>query len=316
MLMDYCSLVVSSCDKYETAWYPYFELIKRYWPDRPDKIYLITETKTYSHEGLNIVCINPGKKSTWSERLYQCLSQINTKYIIFSLEDFFLLGEVKNHRLERCFEWMEKDANIAVCRLAVSDDQRLERTTQYEDFFIASGEIPYRLDTQFALWNREILISFLDLRENPWEFEGIGTQRIKESGKIFLWSYAENDYCLEDMIIPYRNSLEYGYNIHWGKWLWSNKKWFKQNGIDAVNYKKLGTLSERAVKRRRRYLYNPNPVGVRKAIKKTYQLVDYLERLAQNIRIYGWKQGMEENLRLLTKHTKKLVRSLKRRGER
>jgi hypothetical protein len=308
MLIDHCSLVVSSCDKYETSWYPYFELIKKYWQDRPKNIYLITETKTYTHEGLNIMCINAGTKFTWSERLYHCLSQIDTKYIIFSLEDFFLLGKVKSGRLEKCFEWMEENSDIAVCRLAVSNDKRLVRTTQYDDFFIASKEIEYRLDTQFALWNREILISFLDLSESPWQFEGNGTERIKMTNKIFLWNYAENNSSIEDMIIPYHNSLEYGYNIHWGKWFWNNKKWFEMNGIKNVDYKKLGSLSEKAVKRRLKYLYNRNPARFGRVIKKGYQFIDIIERLAQNIRIYGWKTGLAENLRILKKHTKKLFR--------
>lgn len=310
MLMDHCSLVVSSCDKYETSWYPYFELIKKYWKDRPKKIYLITETKTYSHEGLEITCVNPGTKCTWSERLYQCLSQINTKYIIFSLEDFFLLGHVKSGQLEKCYEWMEADSEIAVCRLAVSNDKRLARTELYDNFYIASKEIGFRLDTQFALWNREVLISFLDLSESPWEFEGYGTERIKETNKIFLWNYADDDYNIDNMIMPYLNKPEYGYNIHWSRWFWNNKKWFEKNGIVNVNYRKLGTLSQKSVKRRLKYLYNRNPVGLRRMIKKAYQLIDIFERITQNIRVYGWKAGASENIRLIKKHTKKILSRL------
>lgn len=310
MLIDHCSLVVSSCDKYETSWYPYFELIKKYWKDRPKDIYLITETKKYSHEGLGITCVNSGTKCSWSERLYQCLSQITTKYIIFSLEDFFLLGNVKSNLLEKCFEWMEADPEIAVCRLAVSNDRRLVRTEQYEDFYIASKEIGFRLDTQFALWNREVLISFLDLSESPWEFEGYGTERIKETNKIFLWNYAESDFNIDHMIMPYLNKPEYGYNIHWGRWFWNNKTWFEKNGIINVNYKELGTLSEKSVKRRLKYLYNRNPVGLRRVIKKAYQLIDIIERLTQNIRVYGWKAGLGENFRLIKKHTKKILNRL------
>lgn len=302
MLMDNCSLVVSSCDKYETAWYPYFELIKKYWKDRPKKIYLITETKIYTHEGFDIICINAGTKCTWSERLYRCLSLINSKYIIFSLEDFYLLGKVKSSQLEKCYEWMEENSEIAVCRLAVSNDRRLKRCAQYDHFYIAENDIGYRLDTQFALWNREVLISFLDLSESPWQFEGNGTERIKATKKVFLWNFAEDDFDISSMIIPYRNNPEYGYAIHWGKWLWNNKEWFEKNNIKDVNYKKLGILSERSVKRRLKYLYNRNPDRLGKIIKGIYQVFDIIDRLAQNIRIYGWKAGLKENFRILKKH--------------
>jgi hypothetical protein len=301
-----CSLVVSSCDKYETAWYPYFELIKKYWKDRPNDIYLVTETKTYTHEGLNIQSINPGKKYTWSERLYRCLSRISTKYIIFSLEDFFLLGNVKSQKLEKCYEWMEENPAIAVCRFAVSNDCRLKQTAQYDDFYIAENDIEYRLDTQFAMWNREALMSFIDLSENPWQFESIGSQRIKETDRVFLWYYTENDNPTRTMIMPYCNNPMHGYAIHWGRWLWNNKKWLEKNGILKVDYKKLGMLSKKSVTRRMKYLYNSNPDRLGRIIKPIYQFIDIIERLAQNIRIYGWGAGFKENYRILEKRMKRL----------
>ena len=42
-----CALVMSTSDGYQTAWYPYFELIKKYWKNHPKNIYLNTETKVY-----------------------------------------------------------------------------------------------------------------------------------------------------------------------------------------------------------------------------------------------------------------------------
>jgi len=309
MLIDNCSLVVSSCDKYETAWYPYFELIKKYWKDRPKNIYLLTETKTYTHKGLDLICVKAGTKCTWSERLYRCLSLIKTKYIIFSLEDFFLLGTVKSGQLEKCYEWMEKNSDIAVCRLAVSNDSRLKKSAQYENFYIAENDIEYRLDTQFALWNREVLISFLNFPVNPWQFEGIGSERIKETNKVFLWNYAEDDHNISSMIIPYLNKPEYGYNIAWGKWLWNNKRWLQKNGIKNVDYGKLGILSEKNMKRRMKYLYSRNTDKLGRIIKKVYQIIDIIERLAQNIRIFGWRAGQKENIRILKKHLKILLES-------
>jgi|GEM_PF-351012 hypothetical protein len=295
-LIDHCSLVVSSCDKYETVWYPYFELIKKYWRDHPNEIYLITESKTYTHKGLNITCINTKSKSTWSERLFNCLTKITSKYIIFSLEDFFLLDNVKSDQLEKCFHWMEDNPGIAVCRLAVSCNKDLKHTLQYDGYCIAGKDIGYRLDTQFALWNREALINFLDLSESPWEFEEYGTVRIKDTDKIFLWFYTDDDYSICNMVFPYRINQLYGFGIAWGKWLWNNKKWFVENGINKVNYKKLGVLKEKHVKRRIKYLYNQNPDTLCKIIKYIYRCVVYTEKVAQNIRIQGIIIGIKASL--------------------
>ncbi len=292
-LVDHCSLVVSSCDKYETVWYPYFELIRKYWPDRPKDIYLITETRSYAHKGLNIICVNAAENEcTWSERLYRCLSQIRTKYIIFSLEDFFLLDRVKNERIEECFAWMEENPKIAVCRLAISDHKGLKVAGQYGSFRIAGDDIGYRLDTQFALWNREALMGFLDMSESPWEFETFGTKRIIGTDKIFLWNYAEDDFDIDQMIVPYRIRQTYGYGIAWSRWLWENKQWFEKNDIYNVNYKKLGSISEKHVKRRIKYLYHPSNGKIGRAIRDVYQMIVYVEKAAQNIRIYGRRKGI------------------------
>lgn len=288
-----CSLLVCSCDKYATAWYPYFELIKKYWPGHPKKVYLNTETKQYRCEGLEIQTINSSGNCTWSQRLYHCLNQIDTKYVVFSLEDFFLLDYVDQDKLNQCMEWMENDSSIAVCRLCASDLDKLKKVWKDSQFRIAESDIQYRLDTQAALWNREALLSFLDLSESPWEFEEKGSRRVSNTDKKFLWLYQDNDFDIENVVFPYRINQRYGYGIAWGRWLWNNKKWFRKNHIDNVNMHELGTLSERAVKRRFRILYNANPQGAQKVVKKLYRIVDRAEKAGQNMRIYGFRKGIK-----------------------
>ena len=116
--MNNISFVVSSCDKYSTAWKPYFELVKKFWPEHPERIYLISESKQYVDSELNIQCENYPESYTWSERLYHTLEKIDTEYIIFSLEDFFLLGPVKQEVIDRCIGWMDENREIAECRLS------------------------------------------------------------------------------------------------------------------------------------------------------------------------------------------------------
>lgn len=209
------------------------------------------------------------------------------------------MGQVKSSRIEECIQWMNENPNIAECRLAVSNDKGLKPTTQYNDFYTAGKEVGYRLDTQFALWNKEALLSFLDLSESPWEFEEIGTQRILNTDKILLWKYAENDFDLENMIIPYQINQKYGFGIAWGNWLWNNQKWFEENGIYHVNFKKLGVLSERSVKRRFQFLYNQHPNSAGKVIQSCYRMLVRFKKCFQNIRIYGLKTGMKESLSAL-----------------
>lgn len=296
--MDYrkdISLVVSSCDKYEDAWYPYFELIKKYWPEHPEKIYLISESKSYSTSDLNIKVCNFGDNCTWSERLYKTLEQIDSKYIIFSLEDFFLLEYVKQDVIEKCVDWMEEDPTIAECRLHGSEYDGLVESEKYKPFRFAEDDTPYRLDTQVALWNKEALMSFIDLSENPWQFEGDGTKRIKGTDKKFLWLYNPEPEDISGDAFPYRIYQWFGYGIAWGHWLWNNKKWFKQNGINKVNFRRLGSFSERAAKRRIKYLYSKNPGFFTKLIKPVWRGYIRYRKIRTNVLVFGIKKGLEES---------------------
>ena len=290
------TLVVSSCDKYQDAWYPYFELIKKYWPNHPTRIALITETKKYSCEGLDICVYNSnGDTVTWSERLYRCLQSVETEYVIFSLEDFFLLDFVKEEALEKCYEWMEKDPNIAVCRLYSSEDKRLIPTDQYGAFRIADQTIGYRLDTQAALWRKETLMSFIDLKENPWQFEALGTQRIKNTQKLFLWHYCDSLDDINNRVFPYQMLPKYGYGIAWGQWLWKNKKWFAENEIKHVKYHRIGALSEKATFRRLKHLYAKEKTRFDKMIVPIWRLGIRAKKMRQNICTLGFKRGLKES---------------------
>jgi hypothetical protein len=55
--MGQYSILVNTCDKFEDCWDPFFKLFKFYWPDYTGTIYLNTEYKDYSFEGLTIVSL-------------------------------------------------------------------------------------------------------------------------------------------------------------------------------------------------------------------------------------------------------------------
>ena len=292
-----CALLVSTSDDYESTWYPYFELIKKYWKNHPVKIFLNSETKSYFDEELNIKNIlSKDENTTWSQRLYYSLEQIEEEYVFFSLEDFFLLGDVKDEIIEQCLKWMEENKSIAVCRLMPSNDEKLISTKDYNNFRIAGDDVPFRLDTQFALWRKKDLMSFIDLTETPWQFESNGTERIKGIDKIFLWCYSPIAEDISMSAFPYHIFQLNGYGVAWGRWLWKNKKWFKINNIKKVNYSKLGCLSQCSVKLRFKYLYRAGKKpakGLARIVQWTYKQIDKIEKSFAQLRINGLKKGIK-----------------------
>lgn len=290
------TLVVSSSDKYEDAWYPYFELIKIFWKEHPKKICLITETKSYQDDTLDIKVCNY-KNATWSERLYRTLEQIDTKYVIFSLEDFFLIGPVKQERIDECLTWMEQNPQIAECRLCFSNLTTLTPTDKYKDFHIAGSNVAFRVDTQVGLWNRKALMELLDITEDPWQFEGYASEREAKTDKILLFHHTDDVFDANNLIFPYHVRPSQGYGIAWGHWLWENKNWFRQNGIKNVKYYRLGTLSRRATLRRMNHLYNKNKSKLDKLIYPLWRMIVKFKKVRSNILVFGLRKGIKESLK-------------------
>ncbi len=289
------TLLVSSSDKYEDAWYPYFELIKRFWPEHPEKIALVTETKKYEDEELNVITYNYPESFTWSERLYRTLEQIETDFVFFSLEDFFLLDYVKQDRIDECVSWMQENPDIAVFKLHASSDDKLKAIEKYKEFYMADNTVSFRLETQSAIWNRKILMSYIDLSEDPWAFESKGTERIKDTDKIFLHKYDENITDMTNAIFPYFINQKFGYGIAWGHWLWKNKDWFEKNGIKGVKYSRLGVLSEKAVYRKVNHFYNKEKNLIEKIIYPLWRFVVKGKKVISNIKIFGLKKGLKKS---------------------
>lgn len=235
-----CTLIVNTCDKYEEAWYPFFELLKKYWPDRQMEIVLNTETKIYKHEGLNIKCINYSGDGEWSDRLINVLEQIDSKYVILLLEDFFFQNYVKQAEIDNCLRRMEDNDNIGVFYFKHITGHDLQ-SDKFLEYNVMNKNNKYILNCQAALWNKSALLEVLVPGENPWIMEEEGHLRLNSSKEF----YCSNSGTYNDSssnVFNYLWAMSTGYGICKSKWLWNNKKLFRKNHIQ-VQYKNLSKMT-------------------------------------------------------------------------
>lgn len=182
-----CTIVVSSCDSYEDTWYPFFKILKANWENIPYPIVLNTETKSFDFEDLNIKTFQMYKdnpKVEWGKRLIDTLERIDTEYILFMLDDFFLLDKVDENRIFDCINWMDEDTNISVFSFGEMDYVNI-KDNKYLEFEKRPQVAPYRFNCQAALWRRKNLISYIRPHENPWEWELLGSQRSQRYTESF-----------------------------------------------------------------------------------------------------------------------------------
>ena len=155
------SILVFSCDAYEDCWKPFKKLYDKYFPN-PYKLYIGTETKTCDF-GTTIKT-----QGQWTNRLKETLSKIDTKYILFLLDDFFIRNNVDYNTLEAIKDLFED--NTATINFELANCIRLDNKSLGR-FKKKSDNQPYLFSCQPGIWDREKLIEILENDKTPWQME-------------------------------------------------------------------------------------------------------------------------------------------------
>jgi len=188
-----CTFLVNSCDAYSDLWDPFFKLLEIHWPDCPYPIVLNTESKTFNHTKFDVKTFSlyaAGEQIPWGKRLIDTLNLIDTKYILFTLDDYFFEAPPNMERLNECFNWMEQNPSISVFQFKRSLGENI-KDGLYPGFEKIPVDHDWRIRCQMALWRRDKLISYLMPHESPQQWEAEGSIRCRQ--------YKEDDfYAVED----------------------------------------------------------------------------------------------------------------------
>lgn len=237
------TILVNSCDLYEDVWEPFFRLLKIQWPQCEQyRIVLNSETKKYRCDFLNVETVCGGKNTPWAKRLKNVLALIETEYILYFLEDFFLMSPVSVESFEKALELMRSDESIGYIGLKYNKTHVFKDGIK-EDFskpFLNKDDLVKinRVNSMTALWRKDWLESLIRTHETPWEFEIYASKRSRRTDKRVL---IINNSVLAP-VFDYQIDIQYGYGITQRKWLPNNKALFEKYGIE-VNYDNLGFLN-------------------------------------------------------------------------
>jgi hypothetical protein len=198
------TIFVNTSDNFDDCWDPFFKLFKLYWPDCPYPIVLNTELKDYTYEGLNIRCtkvsLDEHKKLSWSECLMRALDVIDSKYILYLQEDYFLEGPVKSDLLIQLLAEMRVRK---VCSVVLSGGVGPWNSIDSSLICEVNKNAKWRLSLQAGLWEKSILRSLIRKHETPWQLESYGSYRTKRVKKLFC-SVNRKDFIGKGReIIPY-----------------------------------------------------------------------------------------------------------------
>ena len=224
------TFLVCSCDKYEDAWHPFFELLHIYGVPTDYPMVLNTETKSYASEHFDIRVINTPGRTTWSQRLRNVLGQIDTEFVFLLLEDFFLQAPFRFDLFETVVQYMRDNTDVGV--LHTTPTGKIPNLP--EEMFFPRNFSENNITVTAVLWRKSYLLKLLRDHEDIWEFEwysGIRARRYPEK----VMQYNERF----PVIFDYRVVISEGYGLTGGKWLPKNRELFEQHGI-TVNFDRLG----------------------------------------------------------------------------
>lgn len=180
--MSDLTILVNTSDNFEDCWKPFFTLFQAYWPDCPYPIVLNTEHKDFSWPGLNVraakAATGSSRRLTWSECLANCLEGIDTPYVLYLQEDYFLEGTVKAEPIERLLGHM-RNGEADVIRILECGGSGPWHPTQNEDLWAIDRQSKYLINMQAALWRKSVLRTSLRMHESPWQLEILGTRRAR-----------------------------------------------------------------------------------------------------------------------------------------
>jgi hypothetical protein len=211
------TILVNSTDSFEDCWYPFFTLFSKFWVGSKPKIVLNTETKDFSYTGLDIICSkvgrsNPTKRLAWGECLLRCLDKINTDFILYIQEDYFINSHVNVEQINAFIKIMLKGQYPYISLVPFSNGGPWH-PTHHPLLWEVDQKASYRISLQAGLWQKERLRSYIRRHETPWQFEVWGSKRAHRIKETFLSVSHDAFDNRSQQIIPYEPT-----GIVKGKW--------------------------------------------------------------------------------------------------
>src|SRR5688572_28272941 len=162
-------IAVISCWKYRDAWKPFFDLLEKFWPNRPYGADLISDEipdlgwtngiKAWPRS------VRPG--GAWCESLVKITSKPEEKWLVLQ-EDFFLNAPVNQDLIEHALKLMERES-IGAIRLYPCPGATEPSDDPY--FGPVARHTMYRNSLQATIYRPGYLRAIAERYNTPQEFE-------------------------------------------------------------------------------------------------------------------------------------------------
>jgi hypothetical protein len=164
--MKSISTIIGTCDSYSHLWNNFHILFKKYWKLNTAN-YVVGETLSFPYEGYKNIL--PGQ-GDWGARMLACLDQVQTPYVFFILEDYYLTEQIDEATLQEHVALLEK-YNADKIMLDVIEHGEYNLQLLEDGLYIFDLSSNYLNSIQPSIWKTDYLKMVLKSYYNPWQFE-------------------------------------------------------------------------------------------------------------------------------------------------
>ena len=221
------TIVVTTCSKYSDLWNNYVFLLDKFWPNHPDVVF-ISDGKPDDFETFPYtIYVESGD---YSFRLKSGLSNIKSRYVLLTLDDYLISGPVNYKEIQSLVQLMDLN-DIKYCRLFHRAKTKPWFNKSKRLRVLPLKRTCYEVNLYTSIWEKTALSNLIKFDENPWKFEVRLTRRSKESGYKCIS-------CIDLSIYPFVDT------IRKGKYLRKAYKFLKKNNLFISNRKVRSRLEE------------------------------------------------------------------------
>ena len=210
------AFMVVSCDKYSDLWPPFFHCLRKYWPDCPYPVYLVTNNKKCDADDVRV--INIGEDRSYSDNLRAAISKIEQPWVILWLEDVFISKIVDTRRFVSIIEDAQ---SVPVGYLKISPDLPLSYD---DDSRREIGPIPkgvrYRSAIGLSLYRVDTLKKLLIPNASAWDLDTSTASNELDEPFYALTSKAAG-----------RPPIQWAHGVIKGRWYWPAIGFLKREGF-------------------------------------------------------------------------------------
>lgn len=171
------NIYMVTCDKTNWVLSVTIPLMDKYWNiEKSVKILGFNKPDIELGEDYEFISMGPKQESidNWSKDIHSVIKNDPNEYVIFMLDDFLPRDYINEEIFDFLFDKIKNDNNIMRCGLGIDLTGQLHNVIEKRDNFNVIElleKAEYKVTTQISIWKKDLLLQYLYMSTNPWNFE-------------------------------------------------------------------------------------------------------------------------------------------------